>query len=378
MLDQLEHDTTAHAPLSPDAIHAEIRQRVSAIYTIPPFEDVYRCEGDLLAWHDVLALARPPMVPGRLSQLKAAFKIKLARALHWLFLRQVKFNHTIALHACESARVTAALDGNVLELFTTLKTLQREFDRLAERQRRSDARVAELEATLTALRLRLGRSAPADRDSARVPPGVDEFVLQNRLQGPRENVMQRLRAYLDYFRDAGKVLDVCCGRGELVELLEAEGVPVWGVDADPDMADYCHERGLPVGRADATESLDEQADGSLGGVFLGRIAERMPSAALVRLLRRCRAKLRPGGVLVVEAVNPTCPAALAGFMADPARIRPLPPDLLRFLLENEGFTVSETIASAPAVADLAPLARSPEGLPSRMSEYHTYAMAGRA
>jgi SAM-dependent methyltransferase len=370
MLQQLEHEAPPQTQPSAEAVRAEVRRRVPAVYSAPPFGDVYRAEGDLLAYYDILSLT-PPVVPGLSSRLKAAFKVKLGRALHWLFEGQVKFNHKVALHACEAARVTSALDGNVLELFTTLKSLHGDVDRLAEQVRRSDARVAELESELAALRIRFSRLSPP-------PAGVDAFALQNRLQGPREGVMSRLRTYLEYFHDAGKVLDLCCGRGELVELLEAEGVPVWGVDPDPDMADYCRERGLPVGRSDAAEYLDEQADGSLGGVFLGGATERLAPVALVGLLRRCRAKLRAGGVLVVEAVNPTCPEALANFSGDPSRNRPFPPDLLRFLLQSEGFAVGETIVSGPAADDLPPVARSREGIPARASGYHTYAIVGRA
>jgi SAM-dependent methyltransferase len=365
----------ASRPLpSPEAIHAEVRRRVAAVYAAPPFEDVFRAEGDLLAWHDVLALARPPTVPGRISRFKAALKMKLARALHWLFLRQVKFNHAVAVHACESARVAAALDGNVLELFTTVKTLQRDVDALQERLRRSDARVAELEAAVTIMRLRNERSTPATDK----PAAVDAFALHDHLQGPRGDTMQRLRVYLDYFADAGKVLDLACGRGELVELLEAEGVAVCGVDADADMADYCQSRGLPVTRAEAADYLDEQPDGSLGGVFLGRSAERLDPAALVGLLKICRSKLRPGGAIVVEAVNPTCPEALARFSEDPARFRPLPPDLLSFLLQSEGITVAETVVSGPAAADVPAVARCRAGMPRQAAGYHTYAVVGRA
>jgi SAM-dependent methyltransferase len=367
------------APAIPsrEAVHKEVRRRVSAVYTAPPFGDVYRSEGDLLAWHDVLAIAQPPRIPGQMSRLKSAIKVKLARSLHWLFQRQVKFNRAVALHACESARVAAALDGNVLELFTTIKALERQVERLTERQRRSDALVAELQANLTVMRCRVARAKPPSDAASTLPNDVDEFALQNRLQGPREDVIGRLRAYLDHFRDAGKILDLCCGRGELVELLESEGIPVRGVDADPDMAEYCRERGLPVDQANAAEYLDEQVDGSPGGIFFGRSVERLTPAALVGLLRRCRTKLRTGGLLIVEALNPACPEALATFSADPARNRPLAANLLRFLLESEGFAVVETIVSGPVAEDLPPLARSIDGTPPCSAKYSTYAIVGR-
>jgi hypothetical protein len=367
----------AQPPPSVESVHTEVRRRVGAIYNAPPFDDAYRTEGELLAWHDVLALALPPQVPGRMSQLKAALKVKLARALHWLFQRQVKFNRTVALHACESARVAAALDGNVLELFTGLKNLQAEVDRLTDEQRRATARVAELEANLAVLRLRQDRTSPSPAKKTPAVEKLDDFALQNRILGPRDGVVSRLRAYLEYFRDAGKVLDLFCGRGELVELLESEGIPARGVDPDEDMADYCRDQGLPVDRADAAEFLDEQVEGSLGGIFLGRSVERLDPTELTSLLRRCRSKLREGGVAIVEAVNPGCPEAMVEFSVDPERLQPLPPELLRFLLESAGITPNDTIVSGPLAANLPPVALAREGLPPRSVEYTTYAIVGR-
>lgn len=146
MLDHFDEDARPQDLLSLNDIKAEIRRRVPAVYTPPPFEDVFRREDDLHFRQDFLKLAKAPTFPGFFNKLKTLFKMKLVQSLEWVFMRQVDFNEAVAHHACESARVSAALDGNMSELFTAMTALLREMDQLTERQQRSDAKLAELAA----------------------------------------------------------------------------------------------------------------------------------------------------------------------------------------------------------------------------------------
>jgi SAM-dependent methyltransferase len=366
LLDELDPGTAPAAP-SPGAVRDEIRRRTPSLYTTPPLEEVYQRQRDLLVLQDVLSLAEPPTLPGRLSRFKAAIKIKLARGLYWLFAQQNEFNEAVAVHASESTRVLATLDTNVVELFASLETLRREVERMAERPGGRDARPARPDAE------------PCGWGAGGDPLAECDVLTRSECSpGTRDNASSRQRVYLCYLRDAGKVVDLACGRGELVELLEQEGTPAWGVESDPDLAEDCRQRNLPVTRANAAEYLDELPDGSLGGVFLGRAIEQLTAAEISGLLRRCRAKLRPGGVVVAEAINPACPEAVAGLSADPARARLLPPNQLRFSLEAEGFATAQFVVSGPVGPDLPPAARGRAGLPPGCSGYHHYAVVGRA
>jgi O-antigen chain-terminating methyltransferase len=268
-----------------------------------------------------------------------------------------------------------------LELVGAVNALQREVEQWRARQARSDRKIATLNAALMAYRWRHGRTGVGQvsslRETPEAGPSVDYFLLENQLRGPREVLLQRQKVYLDYFRDADKVVDIGCGRGELVELLEAEGIPVSGVDADPDMANYCRELGLPVSQADGVEYLAELEDDSLGGVFLGRVVEHLTPDAAARLFHYCWAKLRPGGVFVVETINPDCPAALAEFHENPTRLRPVPTELLRFLFESQGFDVQTTVYTAPVSEESPPCVRFRDGVVGDAALYHDYALVGR-
>jgi SAM-dependent methyltransferase len=224
------------------------------------------------------------------------------------------------------------------ELFEEVDLAFGRLDR-AERelaQRREDARrVAELEERLTRVeRRRADVAAPATvaaQPAAAALP--DYFAFEARMRGRSDEIRERQRAYVEDFRDAAPVLDVGCGRGELVGLLREAGVEARGVDADADMVAFARGEGLPVEQADLLAHLETLEDGSLGGIFAGQVVEHLPPPALVRLFQLAAAKLRPHGVFVAETINPLSPLALlarqAGFRETELRYLNPPEERLR-------------------------------------------------
>ena len=162
------------------------------------------------------------------------------------------------------------------------------------------------------------------------------------MRGATSDVSGRQAVYVDDFRDSAPVLDVGCGRGELLALLRAAGVEARGVDADPDMVAFARGAGLDVEQADLLDHLVGLADASLGGVFAGQVVEHLPPSALVRLLELSHIKLRPGGVLVLETINPLSPLALRNYFADLTHAQPLVPATLDLLARQAGFRETET------------------------------------
>jgi SAM-dependent methyltransferase len=207
-------------------------------------------------------------------------------------------------------------------------------------------RVVELDERLTRLERR--ERAPAARTaaapaSAPTAPVVfpDYFAYESRMRGPTERIRERQRAYVDEFRDAAPVLDIGCGRGEFLGLLGEAGVEARGVDIDGDMVAYCRGEGLEVTQAGAIEHLDGLEDGSLGGIFAAQVVEHLPASELARLLELAAAKLRPGGLLVAETINPLSPIALRNYFADLTHAQPLVPETLELLARQSGFASVE-------------------------------------
>jgi SAM-dependent methyltransferase len=226
----------------------------------------------------------------------------------------------------------------------TLKLIDALFEELDRVSADRDSRgqlIAELEERL----LRLERRPAGSPQTVAAQPAAalpDYFAFESRMRGPTELVRERQRPYVDELRDHAPVLDVGCGRGELVALLRDAGVEARGVDADGDMVAYARGEGLDVEQADLLTHLEAQPDGSLGALFAGQVVEHLPPPALVRFLELAYAKLRSGGVLIVETINPLSPLALRNYFADLTHAQPLVAQTLEQLVRQAGFRDLDT------------------------------------
>jgi len=204
--------------------------------------------------------------------------------------------------------------------------------------------LTELEQRLTRVERRPASSASGPPTVARQPRAdavPDYFAFEARMRGSTAEVRERQRVYVEDFREAVPVLDVGCGRGELLSLLRDAGVEARGVDADSDMVAYARGEGLDVEQADAVEYLEGLEDGALGGIFAGQVVEHLPPGTLQALLGLAVRKLRPGGVFVAETINPLSPLALRNYFADLTHAQPLVPETLALLAGQAGFRETE-------------------------------------
>jgi SAM-dependent methyltransferase len=160
-------------------------------------------------------------------------------------------------------------------------------------------------------------------------------------RGSFEFIRDRQRVYLDVILDRGPVVDLGCGRGEMLSLLLEAGVEVSGVDLDEGMVDRSRALGAKVHHGDAVEFLVKQADASLGAIFSAQFIEHLPTSMLPELLEIARAKLRPEGVFIAETVNPHSPRALKAFWIDPTHQHPLFPETMLALCRLTGFKEAE-------------------------------------
>lgn len=217
--------------------------------------------------------------------------------------------------------------------------------------------------------------AALERNGKSLAQPFDYFMFEHEFRGARSDIKQRQSAYLDLFRGRGSVLDLGCGRGEFVELLSEQGIPVIGVDQDEDMVAECCERGLRVVRADVFDYLRTVPEGSVDGIFAAQLVEHLTPEQVLTLIEFCQAKLKTGGVIVLETVNPHCSLALGNFYLDPTHVRPVPPKLLAFMLGSSAFVPQTFQFSSPVPESGAPLTLAlTTDWDARVNTYQDYAV----
>ena len=193
----------------------------------------------------------------------------------------------------------------------------------------------------------------------------DYVGFERRFRGDPEAVAAALaERYLDLLVANPPVVDIGCGRAELVEMLAKRGVEAIGVDTDPSMVAEARDRGLDVRQVDANSFLRSREPGSLGAIIATHLVEHLEFADLVELLELAATRLRPGGVLIAETPNPTSLVVLGNsFILDPTHLRPLHPSLLTFLCEGAGFRDVRLRFHAPASDYHLPMIDEPDAPP---------------
>jgi len=194
-----------------------------------------------------------------------------------------------------------------------------------------------------------------------IAPQIDWLKFAERFRGSEEAIRERQKFYAARFQGHGPVLDVGCGRGEMLEVLREAGIAARGVDSSEDSTAVCRSKGLDVEKADLFAYLRGLRPGALGGAVCCQVVEHLPPALLPELIHLLHEKLRPGAVVAIETPNPECLAIFAThFYLDPTHRHPIPPALLQFYLEEAGFGAIDIERLSPAVEAMPSVAALPE------------------
>ncbi len=214
-----------------------------------------------------------------------------------------------------------------------------------------------------------------------LPPAETEFDYQkfaDKFRGPEEYVRRNHAWYLSHFEGCGNVLDIGCGRGEMLKDLGARGIPARGIDLSAESVAYCRSQGLEAEQADLFAYLPPLQDGELDGIFCSQVVEHLPPLRLAEMIRLCGEKVKPGGVMAIETPNPECLAIFAThFYLDPTHHKPVPPALLSFYLEEAGFGRIEVHPLSPAAESIPELRELPEGVVRKLFGGMDYAIVAR-
>lgn len=248
-------------------------------------------------------------------------------------------------------------------------TLQRDLSHIANRLDQVEIGTERLQ--LTPRLARLERQARAESFAVASPPespppaargeivgsapdvAFDYFAFEARFRGSESTIRERQKAYVEILANSRLVVDLGCGRGELLQLLTEHGIDAYGVDLEPDFVDLVRSKGIRAVQQDIQAHLNGLTVGEVDGIVISHVVEHLTSSQIYALVQRAADVLSKGGTLVVETPNPE--SLLAGsinFHRDPTHRRPVHPDTLAFLCESAGFEDVEIkrLAMVPASA----------------------------
>jgi SAM-dependent methyltransferase len=268
--------------------------------------------------------------------------------------------HTISqLSETKVDRITTETDKEELRNFLEAMRTQSKED-LHDALAGVNARTRDIKLNLLDQERRLGLlleearkrlPAPLSSSQIKIMVAEEDHVLdamyaefEDIFRGTRADIMQRQSIYIPIVREAGAgekstpIVDLGCGRGEWLELLRDSGLGARGVDLNRIFLQRCRDLSLEVVESDAIAYLRDAKRNSLGAVTSFHLIEHLPHKSLIAMLDAGFRALRPGGLVILETPNPrNLQVGSCNFYLDPTHRNPLPPDLMKYVMEARGF-----------------------------------------
>jgi 2-polyprenyl-3-methyl-5-hydroxy-6-metoxy-1,4-benzoquinol methylase len=279
------------------------------------------------------------------SELQAAFQ-------HRVTLMDANYREQMKAQHADFERAVERQSGEIHQRFwDELGQVRAEYERMIH----SELRLVRQRASLARAVEQVAHSAPP------AFANVDWLKFAERFRGGEDDIRSRQRMYASRFREHAPVLDLGCGRGEMLQVFREAGIAARGIDSNDDSIALCQASGLDAENADLFAYLSALPDASLGGVVCCQVVEHLPPARLPEMIQLVHSKLRAGGLVAIETPNPECLAIFAThFYIDPTHRHPIPPALASFYLEETGFGRIEIERLSPAIESMPSLAELPE------------------
>jgi 2-polyprenyl-3-methyl-5-hydroxy-6-metoxy-1,4-benzoquinol methylase len=134
---------------------------------------------------------------------------------------------------------------------------------------------------------------------------VDRFSILNRVLGSVMYLHPPRRADLDFsvmhvpFKQNGRLLEIGCGSGGMLSVMQSLGWQVEGVEVDPLGVEVARSKGLNVHLGDVFSK--KYAGNSFDAITLSHVIEHVHDP--IGLIEECKRILKPGGMISMVTPN---------------------------------------------------------------------------
>ncbi len=158
--------------------------------------------------------------------------------------------------------------------------------------------------------------------------------------GDEGSVLALNRRIARYFDTCKSILDLGCGSGGFLQLMNEMGKRSLGVDAFDEAIKLCNARGLRVVHSEITQYLISHKDdvSQFDGVCCTHVIEHMQPTEVFDLFTSLYESMAPGTRLVLTTPNfEDIEVSGSIFWLDLTHVRPYPGSLAKQMLEATGF-----------------------------------------
>ena len=210
-----------------------------------------------------------------------------------------------------------------------------------------DALSAEISKTRAVIPVAAMRNDALIRDLTNPIVANPDFIyrrIEDSLRGSEHEVRDSVAHYANLAREHAPLIDVGCGRGELLALVPGAR----GFDTNERSVADLKARGFDATLAGVPECFASMADASIGSVAALHVVEHLPVELLFAFFRESARVMRDGGLLMIETPNAESLLVSASeFWRDPTHLAPRHPAALVLLAREHGFDVEECRAVHP-------------------------------
>lgn len=173
----------------------------------------------------------------------------------------------------------------------------------------------------------------------------DDFYVafEEKFRGSEELIKERQKKYLKFInplkilKDEVKALDIGCGRGEWISLLNENGFNARGIDINESMVKVASQKGLNAAVNDALGELKSLDENSIDIITAFQVVEHIKFDDVLELIKEAKRVLAPCGILILETPNPeNIMVGTQWFYLDATHKNPIPCELLSFATHYYG------------------------------------------